>query len=138
MKWFIKCLKNYATFKGRARLKEYWMFTLIYMMILFILGILMGITGPETYFDEQTYSMVTAESGTTYIIISILFTIFSLATVLPAIAVTVRRLHDTGKSGWWYFINFIPFIGAFILLVFLVLDGEVNENQYGPNPKTIE
>jgi uncharacterized membrane protein YhaH (DUF805 family) len=63
-------------------------------------------------------------------------TLYSLATLIPSIAVTTRRLHDTGRSGWWQLIALLPLVGAIILLVFLVSDGEANPNQYGPNPKT--
>lgn len=65
----------------------------------------------------------------------ILGTLYSFAILIPAIAVSIRRLHDTGRSGWWFLICFIPLIGTIVLFVFMVLDSEPGENQYGPNPK---
>ncbi len=138
MKWFIHGLKNYTTFEGRARRKEYWMFMLVYLLINLILRILVKVTGPETYFNEQTYTMETTDSSAIYILLTIIYFIFLIGTLLPTIAITVRRLHDTGRSGWWYFINFLPFVGSFILFIFLVLEGHEQENQYGPNPRTME
>jgi uncharacterized membrane protein YhaH (DUF805 family) len=65
----------------------------------------------------------------------ILGIVFSLAMLVPGIAVTVRRLHDTGRSGWWILISLIPFLGWIVLLVFMVLDSHPGDNEYGPNPK---
>lgn len=133
MKWFIKCLKNYATFRERARRKEYWMFVLVFTIILFVLGLLLSLANPETFYD--TNSMNTDEPDLIESLLSMLFSLFFLLMILPSIAVAVRRLHDTGRSGWWYFINFIPFIGPIILTIFLIFDSEPNENKYGANPK---
>jgi uncharacterized membrane protein YhaH (DUF805 family) len=114
MYWFLKALKNYVGFQGRARRKEYWMFTLISVIISIVLSIIESFAG----------------------IPSILTGIFSLAILLPSLAVTIRRLHDIGKSGWWILIGLIPFIGAIVLLIFACLDSQENDNQYGSNPKT--
>ena len=64
--------------------------------------------------------------------------LYDLAVLIPSIAVTVRRLHDTGRTGWWILIGLIPVIGGIVLLIFMLLDSEPGENQYGPNPKTQE
>ena len=118
MNWYLEVLKKYAVFAGRSRRKEYWMFTLfnviIYLVLIFI-DITAGLAnkggcGP-------------------------LSTIYSLAVLIPGIAVSVRRLHDINRSGWWFFIALIPLIGAIILLVFMVRDSQQGENQYGTNPK---
>lgn len=138
MKWFIKCLKNYATFKGRARRTEFWMFTLFYTIILFVFGLLSGLTEPEPYYSEFTYMRETAGPSLLSAFFSTLATIFFIGTFLPTLAVSVRRLHDTGKTGWWVLINLIPYIGGIVLLVFLVSDSDEQENQYGPNPKAME
>lgn len=119
MSWYLKVLKNYAVFKGRARRKEYWMFALFNVLIAFGLGFIEGAAG------------IAAETNA-----SVLALIYNLAILIPAIAVTVRRLHDTGRTGWWFFIALIPFIGAIVLLVFMCLDSDSGVNQYGPNPKT--
>ncbi|HOI27311.1 MAG TPA: DUF805 domain-containing protein [Paludibacteraceae bacterium] len=115
MEWFLKCLKNYATFNGRARRKEYWMFTLFNLIITLVL---MGID-------------IALQLGYLQII-------YAVAVLLPSLAVSVRRLHDTNRSGWWLFIALIPFIGSIWLLVLMVIEGEHQENQYGPDPKAIE
>lgn len=121
MNWYIKALKQYADFSGRARRKEYWMFVLFNIIFAFVLGFIDGLTG---VYDAQTgYGVL----GGLYI----------LAVLIPSLAVTVRRLHDVGKSGWMYFIILIPFIGAIWLLVLMLTDGNSGVNEYGPNPKGV-
>ncbi|MDF2678531.1 MAG: Inner rane protein [Bacillota bacterium] len=114
MNWYTSVLKKYATFSGRARRKEYWMFTLINMIIITVLQII----------DFTMGTMLI--SG-----------IYSLLVFLPSLAVTVRRLHDTGKSGWWLLINIIPVIGFIVMIVFLVKDSDPGSNKFGPNPKEV-
>ena len=122
MKWFIKCIKQYADFKGRARRKEYWMFTLFYLLFLLPLAVLVGIEiGLEIEIP----------------IFTILFVLFIFALIVPTYAVTARRLHDTGRSGWWILINFIPYIGGIWLFVLTCLDSEPGTNKWGDNPKEI-
>ncbi|NBJ68223.1 MULTISPECIES: DUF805 domain-containing protein [Clostridia] len=137
MKWFIKCLKNYATFRGRARRKEFWMFNLVFLLILFVCGFLLSLVNPELLANDPGYDSINAtdKMGIIEGILSFLISIFYISMILPAIAVTVRRLHDTGRSGWWYFIILIPVIGGIILIILSILDSEPNENKYGPNPK---
>jgi uncharacterized membrane protein YhaH (DUF805 family) len=113
MNWYLEVLKKYAVFSGRARRKEYWLFFLINFIIAIVLGIIEGMVGSP----------------------GIVGIIYSLAVLLPGIGVTVRRLHDTGRTGWWILIAFIPLIGAIVLLVFMVLDSQPGDNEYGPNPK---
>jgi uncharacterized membrane protein YhaH (DUF805 family) len=120
MNWYLEVLKKYATFGGRARRKEYWYYSLFNFLISIVLAVIDGVTG--------TYSF---EAG-----MGLLGGIYGLAVLIPSIAVSIRRLHDTGRSGWWLLIALIPFIGAIILLVFMVQDSQPGENQYGPNPKT--
>jgi uncharacterized membrane protein YhaH (DUF805 family) len=112
MNWYTAVLKKYATFSGRARRKEYWMFTLINMIIITVLQIIDFTIG--TMFISGIYSLIV---------------------FLPSLAVAVRRLHDIGKSGWWLLINIIPVIGFIVMIVFLVKDSEPGPNKYGPNPK---
>lgn len=113
MEWYLKVLKNYVGFTGRARRKEYWMFFLFNAIISLVLTLL----------DKLLH------------IGTLLTTLYSLAVLLPSLSVAVRRLHDTGRSGWWLFIALIPIIGAIILLVFMCLDSQPGDNKYGPNPK---
>ncbi|MCF6440511.1 DUF805 domain-containing protein [Pseudoalteromonas luteoviolacea] len=112
MEWYISVLKNYAVFEGRARRKEYWMFILFHTIATVILTLVDGLLGT-----------------------SFLSIIYALAVFIPSLALSVRRLHDTGRSGWWMLIALIPIIGTLALLVFVILEGEESENQYGLNPK---
>lgn len=117
MHWYLDVLKKYAVFSGRARRKEYWMYTLFNVLILAaLLAIGFAALG---------------ENGVW------LYLVYLLAVIVPTLAVTVRRLHDTGKSGWWYFINFIPLVGPFILLAFTCSVGTPAANEYGPDPKLV-
>lgn len=128
MEWYVKVLRQYADFKGRARRKEYWMFTLINLIIYGIFWALMAGIGASTSNPNSTLAMV----------IFGVIALYGLGVFIPGLAVTVRRLHDTGRSGWWILINLVPFIGAVIMLVFLVQDSQVGDNQYGTNPKGVE
>ena len=122
MKWFLEALtKKYATFEGRARRKEYWYYVLFYFLAIFVLAIVDQVTGT---LDE--------EAG-----IGLLSGLFVLATLIPTIAVTVRRLHDTGRRGWWVLLNLIPIVGGLVLIVFTVLDSQPGANRFGPNPKGV-
>ncbi len=120
MDWYIRVLKKYAVFSGRARRKEYWMFFLINLIISIGFGIIDAMLG--------TFN---AETGA-----GLFETLYSLAVLVPGIAVTVRRLHDTDRSGWWLLIALIPLIGWAVLLVFMLLDGTPGPNRFGPDPKT--
>jgi len=122
MNYYLHVLKNYAVFTGRARRKEFWMFTLINLLIT------MGASALDMALN---LNMITDGFG----IIQALYTLFVL---IPSLAVTVRRLHDVGKSGWFYFIILIPLIGAIWLLVLFCTDSEPGTNKYGENPKQIE
>ena len=122
MNWYLKCWKQYADFSGRARRKEYWIFSLKNYIIIFFLYIL---------------QIVMIES-TLWLIFPIIFFLYAVAVFLPGLAVNIRRLHDIGKSGWWYLIYLIPIIGAIWLTVLMCLDSEPGENQWGENPKEIE
>ena len=111
MKHFIGAFKKFADFSGRAQREEYWMFILFYLIFYIIL---------------MTIDIM---AGT-----AVLAAIFSLVMLVPSISVAARRLHDTGRTGWWQLIILLPLIGAIVLLVFLVQDSH-DENAYGPNPK---
>lgn len=119
MNWYLHVLKNYATFSGRARRKEYWMFFLFNVLISLGLGVLDVVAG--------TYS-VEYETG-------FFSGLYSLLVLIPGIAVGVRRLHDTNRSGWWILISLIPLIGVIVLFVFMCLDSQPGTNRFGVNPK---
>lgn len=121
MNWYLKVLKQYADFNGRARRKEYWMFVLFNMIFALLAMILDNILGIAI--DDVGYGP--------------LYGLYALAVFIPGLAVAVRRLHDVGKSGWMILIALIPLIGAIWLLVLLVTDSNPGENQYGQNPKAV-
>lgn len=113
MNWYLDVLKKYAVFNGRARRQEYWMFALFNIIALIIVAVV--------DFAIGTYPL--------------LYAVYALAVFLPGLGVLVRRLHDTGRSGWWFLIILIPLVGAIILIVFLATEGNQTDNEYGPNPK---
>lgn len=118
--YFLNVFKqHYADFAGRASRSEFWYFTLFSFLISIAISIVTGIIG------------AVLNTG----IFSFLSVIYSLAVIVPSICLGIRRLHDTGKSGWWYLISLVPFVGFIILIVFWVMDSEADRNQYGPNPK---
>lgn len=112
MGWYIKVLKNYFGFSGRARRKEYWMFMLFTLIISFVLS-----------FIDVMLEM------------ALLNSVYSLAIIVPSLAVLIRRLHDTSRSGWWALLLLVPLIGAIVILVFTIQDSKPGDNQFGPNPK---
>ena len=119
---------NYANFKGRARRKEYWMYTLIFTVLLIALMTIM--------FSVLSFSDETGiETGPGVYLTVILVIVFLFAHFIPTIALTVRRLHDTGKSGWWYLIVLVPYLGNFVIFIFTLIDGDREDNKYGSNPK---
>lgn len=111
---------KYATFEGRARRSEYWYFMLLVCCVNIVIRILAAIVGDGNF-------LATVLAGVS--------TVFSLGVLVPQIAVAVRRLHDIGKSGWFYLIGLIPFIGWILMLVWFCTDSQPGDNQYGPNPK---
>ena len=129
MEWYLKVMRdNYANFNGRARRKEYWMYTLILTVLLIAL---MAIMFSALSLSDET-RIETGPSG--YLTVLLLF-VFLVVHFSPSLALTVRRLHDTGKSGWWYLIVFVPYLGNFVIFIFTLIDGDEGENKYGPNPK---
>ena len=111
--YFVEVLRNkYADFDGRARRSEYWYFCLFNALVAFGLGIIVGLIGA-----------------------SWLSTVYSLAVMIPGLALGVRRMHDIGKSGWWILISLIPIVGAIWFLVLCCKAGDTGANAYGPDPK---
>ena len=121
MNWYLKVLKQYADFSGRARRKEYWMFALfnfIFLIIAMILDNVLGLTAGELPYGVFYY-------------------LYILAVLIPQLAVSVRRLHDVGKSGWMFLIVLIPLVGPIWLLVLMATDSQQGTNKWGENPKEI-
>lgn len=130
MEWMILPYKRYADFSGRSQRREYWMFQLLFVLVLivgafFVFGL--G-TSANAIGDDQGLSAVGIAGA-------ILVAVFALGSIIPSIGVTVRRFHDQDKSGWFYLISFIPYIGGWIVIVFMCIDGTHGENQYGLDPK---
>ena len=124
MEWYLKVMRdNYANFSGRARRREYWMYVLVQSIIMIGLMILDSILGLD--FELQGISL-----GYGY-----LYSIGGIVHFIPSLAVLVRRLHDVGKSGWFYFIFLIPIIGIIWLLVLYCTEGQKQDNKWGPDPK---
>lgn len=119
MNWYLSALRKYFVFQGRARRKEYWFFWLFNTIFLAILSVLDNSTG--TFNPDSGYGLL---SG-----------IYSLVVFIPSLAVSVRRLHDTSRSGWWLLISLIPLIGFIVLLIFMLQNSTLGQNQYGANPK---
>jgi uncharacterized membrane protein YhaH (DUF805 family) len=138
MNYYMQAFRKYAVFSGRARRMEYWMFTVINFAIIFALNMLGGALGLGSFALGSLGGDTAAAFGS---IIGILLgfipgLIFCLVILLPSIAVGVRRLHDTGRSGLWMLLGLIPFVGL-ILLVFMLIDSQPGDNEYGPNPKGV-
>ncbi len=120
MNWYLDIFKyKYADFTGRARRTEYWMFMLFHFLIIFVTAILMALLDDLVSIDITVFILL----------------FYALFAFVPALALTIRRLHDTGKSGWYYLLSFIPYVGGIILLVFIVQDSEPGHNKWGANPK---
>ena len=108
MEWYLKVVRdNYANFSGRARRKEYWMFVLFNIIISMVLGF----------------------------IFPMLQVVYSLAVLIPGFAVAVRRMHDVGKSGWFFLVGFIPIIGSIWIIFLMCKDSDSSDNAYGACPK---
>ena len=113
MNWYLQALqKKYADFSGRARREEFWMFVAVNIGVSIAVAVVAVV-----------------------IHIWLLSTIYSLALLIPSLAVSVRRLHDTDRSGWWLLIGLVPLIGIIVLIIFYVQDGSPGENRFGANPK---
>lgn len=115
MEWYLKAIRQYADFNGRARRKEFWMFTLMNILISFLISTI----------DYWIWGF------------TLLSSIYAIAVLVPAFAVAARRLQDTGRNGLWVLIAFIPLIGTIWILILLIQDSEPASNSYGTNPKTI-
>jgi uncharacterized membrane protein YhaH (DUF805 family) len=119
MNWVFAAIKKYTVFQGRARRSEFWFFFLFVMVGVFVLAIIDNLIG-----------IASQSTG-----IGLFSVLFLLSMLLPSIAAQIRRLHDTGRSGWWSLVNVIPYVGSIILLVLLALPGEEGANKWGENPK---
>lgn len=125
MEYMIAPLKKYADFQGRARRMEYWMFALGEVIFFCVLAALIGLMGG--FNESGPGPLATALWG--------IYSLAALALIIPGLAVSVRRLHDTNRSGWWIFISLVPIIGGIWYFVLTLLDGTPGPNRFGPDPK---
>ena len=116
MEWYLTVLKKYAVFAGRARRKEFWVYMLVSLVLVLVLGVLNVLIGAD---------------------VPALPTFYCLAVLIPSLAVTVRRLHDTDRSAWWLLILLVPIVGAGVLLVFAAIPGGATANRFGASPKAV-
>ncbi|WP_115717360.1 DUF805 domain-containing protein [Gallaecimonas mangrovi] len=114
---YLAAFRKYADFSGRARRQEYWMFGLFNLLIIVAIMVLIQVTQEPR--------------------LAIIELVYALVVLIPSLSLTVRRLHDTGRSGWWILIQMIPLAGGIIFLVFMCSDSHPGTNLYGPNPKGI-
>ncbi|HHQ4540536.1 DUF805 domain-containing protein [Aeromonas veronii] len=114
MNWYISVLKQYAVFSGRARRTEYWMFVLCNVIVMLLLGMVDKLIGGDN---------------------ELISSIYSLAVLLPSLAVAARRLHDTDRSAWWLLLGLIPVIGTLVLIYFMICNGQQGPNRFGDDPK---
>jgi uncharacterized membrane protein YhaH (DUF805 family) len=121
MKWYLEVLKKYAVFTGRASRKEFWIFGLINVAIIFALK------GIEL--------LVGRSNADSHIVVVRL--LYEAAAMIPTVAVSVRRLHDTNRTGWWYLTIFIPVVGIIKLMIDFAEDSQPGDNRYGPNPNGV-
>jgi uncharacterized membrane protein YhaH (DUF805 family) len=117
MEWYLMALRKYAQFSGRSHRREFWFYVLVNLIILSVIMLVGAIL------HLVFLGVIVAR-------------VYGLAVLVPNIAVTARRLHDTGRSGWWQLIYFVPVVGVIVMLVFLCQDSDPAENEYGPNPKS--
>lgn len=121
MNWYLKVLKQYLDFSGRARRKEYWFFTLFHIIFYGVCMLLDKILGTSA-----------GEGG-----IGFLYLTYFLLTLIPSFALSIRRMHDIGKSGWMVLVSIIPIAGPIWFLVLTCMESEMKTNQWGDNPKGI-
>lgn len=121
MKWYLRALKHYAVFRGRASRKEYWSFVVFQVLAVLVISAAereLAIANPEILFGWFTAG-------------------FLVLTLLPGLGITIRRLHDTGRSGWWGLLHALPVLGTLLLQAFMLPAGARGANRYGPPPTRI-
>jgi len=122
MNWYLLAFQKYADFSSRSRRSEYWYFVLFNLLAVIVLAMIGGITSEAS---DSSIGLIP-------------FFIYYLAALVPSLAVSVRRLHDTSRSGWWLLISLVPLVGSIVLLVFYCEDSHPGTNNWGPNPKDPE
>lgn len=129
MEWMILPYRRYADFSGRSRRREYWLFQLFFWVSLIVIMI-------ASFGLDDAMGRGSTEPGPLATGGMILMVIFVLGSIIPSIAVTVRRFHDQDLSGWMYLLSFVPYIGGLVVFVFMCIGGTNGENRFGPDPKS--
>jgi uncharacterized membrane protein YhaH (DUF805 family) len=127
MNWMMMPLRRYADFSGRSRRKEYWMFVLLNVLLALIALAALAVS----YYADMSESAMTTLLTPLFVV----YFLLSLAFIIPGLAVTVRRLHDTDRSGWTILFGLIPIVGPFLLLVYYISEGTSGPNRFGEDPK---
>ena len=128
--WMLMPYRRYADFSGRSQRMEYWMFTLFAVLVTLVVLALMFSGMPAT--DEYGNP---GDPGTMFYVGIGLLVLFGLGSIVPSIAVQVRRFHDQDKSGWFVLLGLIPYVGGIVVFVFMCLDGTRGPNRFGNDPK---
>lgn len=135
MELMFQPLRKYADFTGRARRTEFWLFALLVFLIeIVFMALLSAVGGSALMMGDPAAAATVPMTGATSAVLLAHLAVM-LALLVPSLAVTVRRLHDTNRSGWWILIGLIPLIGAVVLFIFYLLDATPGPNRFGPDPK---
>jgi uncharacterized membrane protein YhaH (DUF805 family) len=134
MEWMLMPYRRYFDFSGRSRRKEYWMFLLLFVIV-YVVAFALMFAGGYSMSPTMATPGQPAEMGGMAMLGAAILGIFVLASLIPAIAVQIRRFHDQDRSGWWILLNFIPYLGSLVVLVFMCLEGTKGANRFGPDPK---
>lgn len=125
MGWYMLAWKKWFQVSGRASRREYWTFVLVNLLVIVCVAVATTVLFADSDLDSRVLA-IRVSAGLCAVIIFI-----------TTLTCQIRRLHDIGKSGWWILINFVPYVGGFVLLIFTLLDGNPGPNEYGENPKLI-
>ena len=119
MDYYFDAFKKYVIFSGRATRTQYWMFVLINGIIIIVLDLIASMGG----------------NSALHLVLSSLLSLYGLVLIIPTLAITARRLHDMGTSGWWQLLYLIPLLGGLVIFILTLIGSQPAENKYGPNPK---
>lgn len=129
MEWMLMPYRRYFEFSGRSRRKEYWLFALFNFLVYIGFMLVLMALGSGMQYGEM------ASMGPLASVVLIAMFAWGIATIIPSLSVTFRRLHDTDRSAWWILIGFVPIIGGLVLLYFYLIEGTRGPNRFGPDPK---
>lgn len=141
MNWYLQAMKKYAYFAGRARRSEFWFYALYNVLVLvafkvaYVISVGAGTSALKQKAPDGLPPMQGVGAIALAVVICLAFVLYVLGVIIPSLAVTVRRLHDSGRRSWWLLLAAIPGVGVLLLLIFMLLGSKPVENRYGPNPK---